>query len=213
MRPFGAFFMNEIGAASVGYLLGAIPFAYLITRARLGIDIRTVDIGNAGAGSVIRTVGLGAGVLTLVGDVGKGVAAVLVAQLLGVGFYWVLASGMLAVLGHVFPVFIGFRGGQGVATAMGVFFALAPIAMGLTLAAMGLVLLVNLRKGASRRLFFIVACCAPLLPAFVYVIDRSLPLVIYTLVVVGFIAVRNWRRLRYPRTITHRLLGEMDDSA
>lgn len=205
--------MNEIGAAAVGYLLGAIPFAYLITRARLGIDIRTVDIGNAGAGSVIRTVGLGAGVLTLVGDVGKGVAAVVIAQSLGVGFYWVLAAGMLAVLGHVFPVFIGFRGGQGVATAMGVFFALTPIAMGLTLGAMGLVLLVNLRRSASRRLFFIVACCAPLLPLFVYVIDRSLPLVLFALLVVGFIAVRNFRRLRHPRTITSRLLGEMEDPA
>ena len=204
--------MSELGAVVAGYLLGAIPFAYIITRVRAGIDIRTVDIGNSGAGSVIRAVGLKEGLATLAGDIGKGCAAILVAQLLGVGLYWVMAAGALAIVGHVYPVYIGFRGGQGVATAIGVFAAVTPVAMVYTLLVMGVVLIVNLRKGLSRRLFLIVACGAPFLPVFVYVVDRSLVLVAYVTALVGYIAVRNLQRLRHPRSITERLLRERDGS-
>ena len=205
--------MSELGAVVAGYLLGAIPFAYIITRMRSGIDIRTVDIGNSGAGSVIRAVGLKEGLATLAGDIGKGVAAIAVAQLLGVGLYWVMAAGAVAVLGHVYPVYIGFRGGQGVATAMGVFAALTPDAMVYTLLIMGVALILNLRRGLSRRLFLIVACGAPFLPIFVYIVDRSLALVAYSAALVGYIAVRNVQRLRHPRSITERLLSERDRSA
>ncbi len=204
--------MNEAGAVLSAYLLGAIPFAYIIARLRAGIDIRTVDIGNVGAGSVIRAVGLKEGLLTLAGDVGKGCAAIAVAQWLGVGLYWVMAAGLVAVLGHVYPVYIGFRGGQGVATAMGVFAALTPLALGLTLAVMGIGLLLNLRQRLSRRLFLIVACAAPFLPVFVHVLERSIALTIYAVMLVGYIAARNVQRLRHPRSITERLLGEHDDA-
>lgn len=200
--------MSELGAVAGGYLLGAIPFAYIIARVRSGVDIRTVDIGNVGAGSVIRAVGLKEGLLTLAGDVGKGSAAVLLAQLLGVGLHWVLAASAAAIVGHIYPVYIGFRGGQGVATAIGVFLAVSLGATLLTLAAMGVVLLLNVRRGLSKRLFLIAACGAPFLPIFVYAIDRSLEVALYALAIVAFIAVRNLRRLRHPRSITERLLDE-----
>jgi len=203
--------MNELLALAAGYLLGAIPFAYIIARARRGIDIRTVDIGNVGAGSVIRAVGLKEGLLTLAGDVGKGCAVVGVAQLLGVELYWIMAAGILAVVGHVFPVYIGFRGGQGVATAIGVFLALTPRAMLLSLAVMGVVLLLNVRRGASKRLFLAAACGAPFLPLFVYAIDRSVAVTVYAAALVAFIAAKNLERLRHPRSITERLLGERED--
>jgi len=200
--------MSELGAVAAGYLLGAIPFAYIIARVRSGIDIRTVDIGNVGAGSVMRAVGVKEGLLTLAGDVGKGSAAVLLAQLLGVGLHWVLAAGAVAIVGHVYPVYIGFRGGQGVATAIGVFLVVSLGATLLTLAAMGVVLLLNVRRGLSKRLFLIAACGAPFLPVFVYAIDRSLEVALYALAIVAFIALRNVRRLRHPRSITERLLDQ-----
>jgi len=203
--------MNELCAVAAGYFLGAIPFAYIIARVRKGIDIRTVDIGNVGAGSVIRAVGLKEGVAALVGDIGKGCAAVGVGQLLGVELHWLMAAGALAVVGHMFPVYIGFRGGQGVATAIGVFLALATLPMLLTLAVIGVVLLLNLRRGASRRLFLAVACGAPFLPVFVYAIDRSLEVALFSVALVAFIGVKNLRRLRHPRSITERLLNQRDD--
>lgn len=203
--------MNELCAVATGYFVGAIPFAYIIARARKGIDIRTGDIGNVGAGSVIRAVGLKEGVVTLVCDIGKGCAAIGVAQLLGVELYWLMAAGALAVAGHIFPVYIGFRGGQGVATAIGVLLAVATKAMLLTLAVIGVVLLLNLRRGASRRLFLAVACGAPFLPIFVYAIDRSLEVAAYSMALVAFIALKNLKRLRHPRSITERLLGEREE--
>ncbi len=203
--------VTELGAVVAGYLLGSIPFAYMIARAKSGVDIRNVDIGNVGAGSVIRAVGLKEGLLTLAADVGKGWAAIVVAQMLGVGLYWVLAAGAMAIAGHVYPVYIGFRGGQGVATSMGVFLALAPLAMLLTAGIMGIVLLLNVRSGLSRRLFLVVACAAPFLPIFVYVVGRSAVLTVYATGVVAFIALRNLRQLRHPRSITARLLEETDE--
>ncbi len=130
---------------------------------------------------------------------------------MGVGVLWTLAAGFAAVLGHIFPLFIGFRGGQGVATVIGVFGVLAPKAMGLDLAVMAIVLLLNIRSGASRRLFLTAACAAPFLPLFIYLVYQSWLLVLYALVVVGFVAFRNRDRLRHSRSITRRLLGETDN--
>lgn len=202
--------MSEVAAVVLGYLIGSVPFSYVIAKLRLGIDIRTVDIGNVGAGSVIRTVGLREGIAALAGDVGKGVASILLAEALGVGVLWILGAGFAAVLGHIFPLYIGFRGGQGVATAIGVFGALAPKAMGVTLAVMGIVLLLNIRSGASRRLFLCAACAAPILPLLILLVYDSWLFAGYALVVVGFIAFRNRGRLRHPRSITTRLLGETE---
>ncbi|MBN1857536.1 MAG: glycerol-3-phosphate acyltransferase [Dehalococcoidia bacterium] len=202
--------MFESIAILLGYLLGSIPFAYLVTRARKQVDIRDVDIGNAGAGSVIRVVGLRDGIFVLICDIGKGVLSVALAQILGVGMAWVFAAGLASVVGHVYPVFINFRGGQGAATLIGVFLGIVPKAMGLALAVMGIVLLLNLRRGGSRRLFFVVACGAPFVPLFTYIVYDSVKLALYGMVLMGFVIYRNRGRLRHPRTITKRILGETD---
>jgi len=203
--------MYELMSCLAGYLCGSIPFAYIVTRRSMGLDIREVDIGNMGAGAVIRTVGVGWGVFVGVGDIVKGFAPVMLAQYLDVGLFWVYATGFAAVIGHCYPLYIGFRGGHGVATLIGVFLGIVPKAMGLTLLVMGLVLLLHARNRASRRIFLAVAVSAPFLPALVYAIYQSIPMVLYSLALVGYVAVRNVRRLRHPRTITERLLGEMDD--
>jgi glycerol-3-phosphate acyltransferase PlsY len=117
---------------TLAYLLGSIPFGYLLIRMRGGGDVRETGSGGTGATNVTRRAGKRAGILTLLLDALKGVAAVLLARLiLGVeafGEWWVCAAAVAAVLGHVFPVWLSFRGGKGVATGLGVFLMLAPLA-------------------------------------------------------------------------------------
>lgn len=109
------------------YLLAAIPFGYLIYRARSGRDIRAEGSGNIGATNVMRRAGPVAGIATLLLDAAKGYVAVWLAARLSGGAPWVIAAAAVAaLLGHTFPVYLRFRGGKGVATALGVFAALAP---------------------------------------------------------------------------------------
>lgn len=116
------------------YLLGSVSFSFLIVRIKEGKDVRTLGSGNAGATNVLRASSLSAAVLTLVLDLGKGVAAVLGTRLLEAPPPVVGGAAFAVVLGHVFPVFLGFRGGKGVATAAGALGALEPLAMLATLA-------------------------------------------------------------------------------
>jgi glycerol-3-phosphate acyltransferase PlsY len=117
----------------VAYLLGSIPFGYLVVRASGGGDVRETGSGGTGATNVTRRAGKGAGVLTLALDALKGAAAVVFARVMlteGAGeAWWVAAAAVVAVAGHVFPVWLGFRGGKGVATGLGVFAVLAPLAL------------------------------------------------------------------------------------
>ena len=121
--------MTLIIVIIVAYLLGSIPFGYLIVRTKSGGDIRQTGSGGTGATNVSRRAGKAAGVLTLLLDAAKGAAAVLVAQSVS-SSGWVKAAAAIAVIvGHIFPVWLGFRGGKGVATGVGVFLVLAPIAL------------------------------------------------------------------------------------
>jgi len=114
----------------IAYLLGSIPFGYLIVRKKLGDDIRQSGSGGTGATNVSRRAGKTVGVITLVLDALKGSLAVLIAKGLSPDVEWVIAAAAIAViLGHMFPVWLGFHGGKGVATGVGVFSILAPIAV------------------------------------------------------------------------------------
>jgi glycerol-3-phosphate acyltransferase PlsY len=114
------------------YLCGSIPTGVLIAR-RLGVEVRKVGSGNIGATNVARSVGKTAGLLTLVGDAAKGLIPVLVVRFLNLGETTVAATAVAALLGHLFPLFLGFSGGKGVATGLGVFLGLAPYAILLAL--------------------------------------------------------------------------------
>jgi glycerol-3-phosphate acyltransferase PlsY len=110
--------MNYLLAALFGYLLGSIPFGLLITRAAGLGDVRKIGSGNIGATNVLRTGNKGLAALTLLLDGLKGTIAVLIAGLYGTDF--AIIAGFFAFIGHLFPVWLGFKGGKGVATYIGV---------------------------------------------------------------------------------------------
>ncbi len=120
--------MNAAAAGLVGvaYLLGSVAFAVLLVRLSTGKDIRTEGSGNAGATNVLRAHGKGLGLAVAVLDVAKGALAVWLVRLATADPRYAAAAAFAAVLGHVFPLYYGFRGGKGVATAVGAFLVLAP---------------------------------------------------------------------------------------
>jgi len=111
-----------------GYLMGSIPFAYLLGRRHRGIDLRVTGSGNVGAANLLRATTKKIGVSAMALDMGKGIASVLVARSIDPGTAGPLMAGVAAVFGHIYPVWLGFRGGKGVATTCGVFAVLAPAA-------------------------------------------------------------------------------------
>jgi acyl phosphate:glycerol-3-phosphate acyltransferase len=113
-------------AALIGYVLGSIPFGLLLTRA-IGIDIRQVGSGNIGTTNVLRTGNKGLAAATLLLDAGKGAAAVFIGRELGGDISGIIA-GTAAFIGHLFPLWLKFRGGKGVATILGITMAAAPLA-------------------------------------------------------------------------------------
>jgi glycerol-3-phosphate acyltransferase PlsY len=124
----------------IAYLLGSIPFGYLIVKSRQGRDVRAAGSGNIGAANVTRVAGAAAGFLTLALDAGKGYLAVWIAARLTHGnIRWMIVAALCAVIGHLFPVWLGFRGGRGVATGVGVFL---PICWSAVVAALAIWILV-----------------------------------------------------------------------
>lgn len=124
--------MTPLGPVSLllAYLLGALPFGYVLFRVRRGEDIRAHGSGSTGATNVARSLGLAAGFFVLILDVGKGYAAVaLAAWLTGGEVRWLAGAGVAALMGHSFPVYLRFRGGKSVATGAGVFLYFAPLAV------------------------------------------------------------------------------------
>jgi len=115
-------------AIIIGYLLGSIPSAYIITRAIKGTDIRQLGSGNVGALNTLRQIGRKAGIAVFLADAGKGVAAVAIAKWgLGVPELFLLLAGLAAVIGHVWPVFLKFTGGRGMAAILGVLAIFMPL--------------------------------------------------------------------------------------
>ena len=157
--------MRDLLLVGTAYLLGSIPFGILVARLRGDVDLRRVGSGNIGATNVLRAVGKGAAALTLVGDIGKGVLAVALSRWAGAPPLVVAGAALAAVLGHLYPVWAGFRGGKGVATTLGVILAAMPHVG-------GLLVLVWLGVAALSRyssLAAIVATAA--LPVFAWLMD------------------------------------------
>jgi glycerol-3-phosphate acyltransferase PlsY len=125
--------MRPVLVLIAAYLLGSIPFGYLLVRLKEGADVRETGSGGTGATNVTRRAGKLAGIVTLALDAAKGALAIYLARnFLTPDFgmnWWVAAASIAVVVGHIFPVWLGFRGGKGVATGVGVFLALSPLAV------------------------------------------------------------------------------------
>jgi glycerol-3-phosphate acyltransferase PlsY len=115
--------------ALFGYLFGSIPTGVLLTRFFSKVDPRKVGSKNIGATNIFRTAGKTLGILTLVGDILKGMIPIGIAIQFNVSDLWIAIVGLSSFLGHIFPIFLGFRGGKGVATALGVYVVISPVAV------------------------------------------------------------------------------------
>ena len=120
--------MEDLFAAVLGYLIGSVPFAFLVARRR-GIDLRRAGSGNIGATNVLRTTSTADAALAMCLDVTKGALAVFAARAVATSAAAPVVAGLAAIAGHIYPPWLGFRGGKGVATAAGVFALLAPLAV------------------------------------------------------------------------------------
>jgi acyl phosphate:glycerol-3-phosphate acyltransferase len=152
--------LTLLAAAVIGYLLGSVPFGLLLTRLAGYGDIRQIGSGNIGATNVLRTGNKAAAALTLLLDLGKGWAAVVIGEAWGADA--ALAAAGCVIIGHMFPVWLGFRGGKGVATALGVLIALAwPVALGAGLVWLATALLLHYSSLAALVAAVAAAILAP----------------------------------------------------
>jgi glycerol-3-phosphate acyltransferase PlsY len=136
-------------AMLVSYILGSIPSAVIVSRRVAGVDIRTLGDGNMGARNVKRMIGWRPAIVVAVMDFSKGAVAVLLAQALGLSIGWQVASGAAALAGHGFPIFAGFRGGQGLATTLGALQALSPAATAVGLGVYAILYLITRQSDLS----------------------------------------------------------------
>jgi len=152
--------MNLLVSAVFGYLLGSVPFAVVVSRAFRLADPRSFGSGNPGATNVLRTGNKLAALLTLLGDAAKGWLAMFVAAKVGADGTAIAVSGLAAFLGHVFPFTLGFKGGKGVATALGVLLGFSGILAGF---AAGVWLAVAAITRYSSLAALVAAAAAPVL--------------------------------------------------
>ena len=187
-------------AILLGYLTGSVPFAFLLAR-RAGIDVRTAGSGNVGAANVLRTTGTWRGVIVMTLDVAKGSAAVAIAYLLSGSAALTAITGAAAVVGHIYPIWLRFHGGKGVAVAAGVFTMLSPAATAIA-AILFLVIVVITRYVSLAS----IAATAALPPA-AWLTGEPRAVVLSAVGSAALILFRhrsNWQRLR---TGTERRVG------
>ncbi len=177
--------LKEIILTLGAYLVGSVPTGLLLARAIGGVDIRTAGSGNIGATNVYRTLGRTVGVLTLVGDCLKGLLPVVFAQKMGLPVEWVAVIGAAAFLGHVYTIFLGFKGGKGVATALGVFLAIAPLAVLCALAVFIIVIL----KWRYVSLASISAAAA--MPVFIILLGKHPSVIAMTLMIAALVIYKH----------------------
>lgn len=187
--------MVALLALPIAYLLGAIPFGYVLVRWKYGADIRSSGSGNIGATNVWRTTSRAAGLVTLLLDIGKGYLAVWIAgRLSGGNPIWMSAAALAVMAGHAYPVFLKFKGGKAVASFIGAFLCLAPLALAVELVVFVAVL------AWTRHMSMGSIVGAATLPLAVWLIQQSpWPVIVAALIAGRFIIYKhktNIQRLR-----------------
>lgn len=195
--------MSSLILIVFGYLLGSVPTGLLAGRAR-GVDVRRSGSGNIGMANVLRTVGKGAAVFTMVGDMLKGFLPVLAARLLTDNNWVVAAVALAAVAGHCWPLFLGFKGGKGVATGAGASIALAPV-VGLVLFAVWWGVVFVSRYTSLGAIVTMVAG-----PIAFLLTGQPAPYVLYTVVGGALVLWRHRENARALLAGTERKIGEKD---
>lgn len=165
------------------YLVGSVPTAYLLVKKLKGVDIRTVGSGNVGATNAARILGKWGFAAVFSADMLKGFIPVWITGMLYPDV--VLIAAVLVVLGHTYTVFLNFRGGKGVATAVGVFLALAPVPLGVAAVAFGVVFYVGRMVSLSS------ITAAAVLAAAVVLMDTPVSLKIFTVVIAAFVIYKH----------------------
>ena len=182
--------IEGIGLAIVGYLAGSIPTGLLLTMAFSDVDPRKGGSRNIGATNILRTAGKTLGALTLVGDCLKGLVPVLLALWLMRSDAWVGLIALSAFVGHLFPVFLKFKGGKGVATALGVYLGIAPLAVLIDAGVFfGVVLKWRFVSVGSLT-------AAGLMPILIFILTRSIPYLITSLIIAVLIWYRHQDNIR-----------------
>jgi acyl phosphate:glycerol-3-phosphate acyltransferase len=189
-------------ALAAAYLLGSIPFAYLLARRLGGVDLRATGSGNVGAANVLRTTGAAGAIAAMALDGSKGAAAVAVARMFVPGDAVPAAAGVAAILGHTFSVWLRFRGGKGVATACGVFAMLAPQAT--VIAAVFFTATVWLTRYVSLGSLIASVSLAPIAYAF----NAPPPVVVAAALAAGIIVERHRANLTRLLSGTERRIGQ-----
>jgi glycerol-3-phosphate acyltransferase PlsY len=185
--------MDTVLPILLGYGLGSLPLGYLVANRMKGIDLRRVGSGNVGAANVYRTAGFGTAIIVVLVDVAKGASSVFFAARFATGAGDPVAAGVAAVIGHVYPVWLRFHGGKGVATACGVFWMLAPLATAISVSVF--VLVVWLTRYVSLGSMLATAALPPL----AWLTDKPVPVLVGAIVAAAVILQRhraNLARLR-----------------
>jgi glycerol-3-phosphate acyltransferase PlsY len=183
-------------ALILAYLIGAFPSAFIIAKLRKGMDIRKVGSRNMGAMNTFYSVGFWWGMLVLGLDIGKGALAVAAAWQLTHADYIQLAAGLVAVLGHNFPVFLKFKGGKGGASCIGILVYLMPWGIPIYPALFGLSMLITRFPTLSYSVAFL---CFPFIAAFLYP-DHSPAYIIFSIVLLLIPVVRYIPRIKEMRS-------------
>jgi acyl phosphate:glycerol-3-phosphate acyltransferase len=185
----------------VGYLIGSIPFALLLARRWGTADLRLIGSGNIGAANVMRASGVAAGVLVALLDVAKGAASVALAERYSIDAAAPAAAGLAAIVGHIYPIWLRFRGGKGVATACGVFSVLMPAVVPPVLAVfLGTVWLTRYVSLGSMLATIV-------LPPIAYAAGSPAPAVAAALAAAAIIVFRHRSNLARLRAGTERRIG------
>jgi acyl phosphate:glycerol-3-phosphate acyltransferase len=187
--------MNGLLAVIIGYLIGGIPFGFLLVKLRTGKDVRTEGSGNIGATNVLRTTGRGIAVLTLLLDIAKGFAAVwIAAELTNDDPNWMSLAALAVMAGHAYPVFLKFKGGKAVASFIGAFLYLTPLPL------LAVLLVFVIAVAVTRHISAGSILAAAMFPLGVWMILHP-PIAVFlaSLIAGGFIVYRhrsNLERLR-----------------
>jgi glycerol-3-phosphate acyltransferase PlsY len=184
----------------IAYLLGSIPFALVLAR-RWGADLRAAGSGNPGAANVMRTAGVAAGLLVAFLDMAKGAASVWVAERVNAGPGVEAAAGVAAIIGHIYPVWLKFRGGKGVATACGVFSVLTPLALPPALAIFAAAVWLTRYISVGSVLASVA------LPPLAYALGSPAPAVVAALAAATIIVFRHRANVDRVRSGTERRIG------